>query len=83
MRIKTYQIIKIQVTLPLQYLLHYGFTQVTHLAIVGQERGRPLDGKMAGQSHGGDNVFRDNVRLVANNHRVQRHVIKSVANQRR
>jgi len=36
---------------------------------------------MAGQPHRRDNVFRDNIRLVANNHRVQRHVVESVANQ--
>jgi len=65
----------------MQYILHDGFTQVTHLAVIRQERGRPLDGKMAGQSYGRDNVFRYNIRLVANNHRVQRHVVKSVANQ--
>jgi hypothetical protein len=38
---------------------------------------------MARQSHGRNHVFRHNVRLVADNHRVQRHVVKSVANQRR
>lgn len=81
LRIKTYQVINIQVTLPLQYILHDGFAQVTHLAIGRQERGRPLDGKMAGQSYGRNNVFRNNIRLVANNHWVQRHVVESVANQ--
>jgi len=38
---------------------------------------------MAGQPYGRNHVFRDHVRLVANNHRLQGHVVKSMANQRR
>lgn len=37
---------------------------------------------MAGQPYGRNHLFRDHLRLVANNHRIQRHVVKSVANQR-
>lgn len=57
--------------------------QVAHLAVVGEKRGRPVDRKVARQSHGRDHVFRHNVRLAADNHRLQRHVVESVANQRR
>lgn len=42
-----------------------------------------MDGKMARKPHRRNNMFRNHLRLAANNHWVQRHVAKGVANQRR